>query len=51
MSDRHYAGLGIGLYIVHSLVDAMGGRIFLEPNGYASSRFVVALPGHLSARI
>ena len=23
---------------------AMGGRIFLEPNGFASSRFVVALP-------
>jgi hypothetical protein len=22
----------------------MGGRIYLEPNGFASSRFVVALP-------
>jgi hypothetical protein len=22
----------------------MGGRIFIEPNGYASSRFVVGLP-------
>jgi signal transduction histidine kinase len=23
---------------------AMGGRVFLEPNGYGGSRFVVALP-------
>jgi hypothetical protein len=22
----------------------MGGRVFLEPNGYGGSRFVVALP-------
>jgi signal transduction histidine kinase len=25
-------------------MDAMGGRIFLEPNGFGGSRFVVALP-------
>ena len=35
---------GIGLFAARRLMDAMGGRIFLEPNGYASSRFVVALP-------
>ena len=37
-------GSGIGLFAARRLMDAMGGRIFLEPNGYASSRFVVALP-------
>ncbi len=37
-------GSGIGLFASRRLMDAMGGRIFLEPNGYASSRFVVALP-------
>jgi signal transduction histidine kinase len=37
-------GSGIGLFAARRLVTAMGGRIFIEPNGYASSRFVVALP-------
>jgi signal transduction histidine kinase len=25
-------------------MDAMGGRVWLEPNGYGGSRFIVALP-------
>lgn len=37
-------GSGIGLFAARRLMTAMGGRIFLEPNGFASSRFVVALP-------
>jgi K+-sensing histidine kinase KdpD len=37
-------GSGIGLFAARRLMTAMGGRIYLEPNGYASSRFVVALP-------
>ena len=37
-------GSGIGLFAARRLMTAMGGRIFSEPNGYASSRFVVALP-------
>ena len=37
-------GSGIGLFASRRLMTAMGGRIFIEPNGYASSRFVVALP-------
>jgi two-component system, OmpR family, sensor histidine kinase KdpD len=37
-------GSGIGLFAARRLMAAMGGRIFLEPNGFASSRFVVALP-------
>jgi signal transduction histidine kinase len=37
-------GSGIGLFASRRLMTAMGGRIFIEPNGFASSRFVVALP-------
>jgi signal transduction histidine kinase len=37
-------GSGIGLFAARRLMTAMGGRIFIEPNGYASSRFVVGLP-------
>ena len=37
-------GSGIGLFASRRLMSAMGGRIFIEPNGYASSRFVVGLP-------
>ncbi len=37
-------GSGIGLFAARRLMTAMGGRIYIEPNGYASSRFVVALP-------
>jgi signal transduction histidine kinase len=37
-------GSGIGLFAARRLMAAMGGRVFLEPNGYAGSRFVVALP-------
>lgn len=37
-------GSGIGLFASRRLMSAMGGRIFIEPNGFASSRFVVALP-------
>jgi K+-sensing histidine kinase KdpD len=40
----HSRGSGIGLFAARRLMTAMGGRIFLEPNGYAGSRFVVALP-------
>jgi K+-sensing histidine kinase KdpD len=40
----HSRGSGIGLFAARRLMTAMGGRIFIEPNGYASSRFVVALP-------
>lgn len=37
-------GSGIGLFAARRLMDAMGGRIYLEPNGYGGSRFVVTLP-------
>ncbi|MBI3748859.1 MAG: hypothetical protein HY262_08450, partial [Chloroflexi bacterium] len=37
-------GSGIGLFAARRLMDAMGGRIYLEPNGFGGSRFVVGLP-------
>jgi signal transduction histidine kinase len=37
-------GSGIGLFAARRLMDAMGGRVWLEPNGYGGSRFVVELP-------
>lgn len=37
-------GSGIGLFAARRLMDAMGGRVWLEPNGYGGSRFVVGLP-------
>jgi signal transduction histidine kinase len=40
-------GSGIGLFAARRLMDGMGGRVWLEPNGYGGSRFVVSLPGVL----
>jgi signal transduction histidine kinase len=37
-------GSGIGLFAARRLMDAMGGRVWLEPNGYGGSRFVIELP-------
>ncbi len=37
-------GSGIGLFAARRLMTAMGGRVYLEANGYGGSRFVVALP-------
>ena len=37
-------GSGIGLYAARRLMNAMGGRVWLESNGYAGSRFMVAVP-------
>ena len=37
-------GSGIGLYAARRLMGAMGGRVWLESNGFGGSRFVVAVP-------
>jgi signal transduction histidine kinase len=37
-------GSGIGLYAARRLMDAMGGRVWLESNECGGSRFVVAVP-------
>jgi signal transduction histidine kinase len=41
---RRGRGSGIGLYAARRLMKAMGGRIWIEGNGFGGSRFVVALP-------
>ena len=37
-------GSGIGLYAARRLMNAMGGRVWLESNEYGGSRFMVAVP-------
>ena len=37
-------GSGIGLFAARRLMEAMGGRTWIEPNGFGGSRFMVALP-------
>jgi signal transduction histidine kinase len=49
VSERHYGGLGLGLYISRQIVDAMGGRIEVESRPGAGSIFTVRLPLGLDA--
>jgi signal transduction histidine kinase len=37
-------GSGIGLFAARRLMEGMGGRAWIEKNGYGGSRFMVALP-------
>jgi PAS domain S-box-containing protein len=41
---RGVGGTGLGLYICKELIDRMGGRIWVEPNGDQGSNFVFDLP-------
>ncbi len=43
-------GSGIGLYAARRLMNAMGGRIWLEANGSGGSRFVAAVPAEEGRR-
>ena len=41
---RHYGGLGLGLFIVRTIVTRYGGTVHVEPRDGDGSRFVVRLP-------
>jgi signal transduction histidine kinase len=44
VSDRHYGGFGLGLWIVRELVEAHGGNVHFESEVGRGSTFVVELP-------
>ncbi|HEX3479489.1 MAG TPA: ATP-binding protein [Kofleriaceae bacterium] len=41
---RHYGGLGLGLFIVRTIVTRYGGTVHVEPGDGGGSRFVVQIP-------
>ncbi len=43
-SVRHYGGLGLGLYIVRTIVDGLGGTIRLVSKPNEGATFTVELP-------
>jgi signal transduction histidine kinase len=44
VSERHYGGFGLGLWIVRELVEAHGGRVASQSRSGPGSTFVVELP-------
>ncbi len=44
VSSRQYGGLGLGLYIVRTIVEGMGGRVACEANADGGTTFHVVLP-------
>lgn len=44
VSDQHYGGLGLGLYISHRIVEAHGGSIHVHSEPDAGATFTVELP-------
>jgi signal transduction histidine kinase len=42
--ERHYAGLGLGLWIAQQIVEQHGGRIDFESQPNAGATFIVDLP-------
>jgi signal transduction histidine kinase len=44
VSERHYGGLGLGLYISQTIVEEHGGSIWCESQPGAGATFIVELP-------
>jgi signal transduction histidine kinase len=44
VDDRHFAGMGLGLFICRGIVEQHGGRIWVESRAGEGSMFHVALP-------
>jgi len=44
VSNRHYGGLGLGLYIVSQIVESHGGRIEVSSQPQQGAEFLVRLP-------
>jgi signal transduction histidine kinase len=44
VSTRHYGGFGLGLYLVHRLIRALGGVVRVESTEGQGSAFTIALP-------
>jgi signal transduction histidine kinase len=44
VSERHYGGLGLGLYITRQIVEALGGTVRAESEPGGGAAFIVELP-------
>ncbi len=44
VSERHYGGLGLGLYITRQIVEALGGSVSVDSAPGAGATFTVELP-------
>jgi PAS domain S-box-containing protein len=44
VSNRHYGGLGLGLYIVRRIVEGLGGTVTVQSEPSAGATFIVELP-------